>query len=82
MQSLMMSSLSPPLSTTFPYLLCFELKPDLKPRQRQAYHGYKLLLCHIPGLKTKLSEQDVPELNAYFRDMSSGVPFITSCLMQ
>jgi hypothetical protein len=74
----MMSSLSPPLSTTFPYLLCFELKPDLELRQRRAYHGYELLLRHIPGLKTKLSEQDVPELNAYFRDVSSGVPLIAS----
>jgi len=39
--------------------------------QDRLYRGYELLVRHIPNLKARLVDQDVCELNAYFRDVSS-----------
>jgi hypothetical protein len=39
-------------------------------RQCRTYRGYELLVHHISNLKIKLIEEEVLELNAYFRDVS------------
>jgi hypothetical protein len=38
--------------------------------QERLYHGYEHLIRHIPSLKTKLLNQDILELNSFFRDVN------------
>jgi hypothetical protein len=42
--------------------------------QAHIYRGYELLVWLIPALKTKLVDQDIPELNTYFRDVGHPPP--------
>lgn len=42
--------------------------------QARAYRGYGLLVRLIPALKMKLMNQDIPELNSYFRDVGHPPP--------
>lgn len=39
--------------------------------QERLYRGYEHLIWHIPSLKAKLLNQDILELNSFFRDVSS-----------
>ena len=41
-------------------------------RQCRTYRGYKLLVRHIHGFKAILDEEDLHELNAYFKDVSTA----------
>jgi hypothetical protein len=42
----------------------------MESRQERLCRGYELLVRHIPNLKARLVDQDVLELNNYFRDVS------------
>jgi hypothetical protein len=42
--------------------------------QAYAYQEYELLVRLIPALKMKLMNQDIPELNNYFRDVGHPPP--------
>jgi hypothetical protein len=43
--------------------------------QARVHRGYELLVRLIPALKTKLVNQDIPELNSYFRDVGHPPPY-------